>query len=267
MSQRTVAVVDYGMGNLRSVAQALRARRARDARATIGRHVGPRRRTPPIASSLPGQGAMPRLHARAPRRPALEAVVRDAAAGKPLLGVCIGLQMLLDRSEEGDAPAASGSCAGEVVRFRSTAGCRTTAAASRCRTWAGTRLSRRARIRSGRHPDDRSYFYFVHSYYARAGRRRRTALGETAYGASPLPRALARDNIFATQFHPEKSAAAGLALYRNFLPLESLTTSPGAAQIAGLFAPRSSTPLASAMLLIPAIDLRTGTACACARAT
>ena len=139
----------------------------------------------------------------------------EAAASKPLLGVCVGMQMLLDRSEEGpsDTPGL-GLIGGEVVRFRLEGGGSPTAAASRCRRWAGTRWSRPGRTRCGGIPDD-SYFYFVHSFYARPSDPRHS-VGETDYGAR-FTSALARDNIFATQFHPEKSAAHGLALYRNFL--------------------------------------------------
>jgi glutamine amidotransferase len=166
---------------------------------------------------LPGQGAMPDCM-RELRESGLEAAVREAAASKPLLGVCIGMQMLLDRSEEGEAGAGTpglGLIAGEVVRFRLEG--RLQEDGSRYKVpqmgWNEVYQARRHPLWNG--IPDGAYFYFVHSYCAQPTDRRHSA-GETDYGGR-FTSALARDNIFATQFHPEKSAAHGLALYRNFL--------------------------------------------------
>src|SRR5215213_9097964 len=124
MSKRTVAVVDYGMGNLRSVAQAV-AHVAREV-SSAGDEIAVVVTSDPKAVAaaervvLPGQGAMPDCM-RELRESGLEAAVREAAAAKPLLGVCIGMQMLLDRSEEGTVPGGTpglGLIAGQVVRFR-----------------------------------------------------------------------------------------------------------------------------------------------------
>jgi imidazole glycerol-phosphate synthase subunit HisH len=152
------------------------------------------------------------------RESGLDAAVREAAATKPLLGVCIGMQMLLDRSEEGEAPGGTpglGLIAGEVVRFR-VEGLRQ-ADGSRLKV---PQMGWNEVAQAQAHPlwngiPDGAYFYFVHSYCARPADPRHSA-GETDYGGR-FTSALARDNIFATQFHPEKSAAQGLALYRNFL--------------------------------------------------
>jgi glutamine amidotransferase len=204
-----IAIVDYGMGNLRSVAKALE-------------HVAPsatvRISSDPIEIRaaerivFPGQGAMPDCM-RYLRESGLEDAVRAAAAGKPVLAVCIGEQMLFDRSEEGDTPGL-GLFGGNVVRFRD----------EDMRGPDGSRLKvphmgwNRVR-QTIRHPlwdgiADDSWFYFVHSYYV-APRDASLVAGTTDYGRG-FTCVVARDNIFATQFHPEKSAAAGLRLYENF---------------------------------------------------
>jgi imidazole glycerol-phosphate synthase subunit HisH len=221
VSQRTVAVVDYGMGNLRSVAQAVLhvARETSGGRDEIAVVVTSDPATVVAAERvvLPGQGAMPDCM-RELRESGLEAAVRQAAATKPLLGVCIGMQMLLERSEEGDAPGGTpglGLIAGEVVRFRLDG--RLQGDGSRFKV---PQMGWNEVVQARAHPlwngiPDRAFFYFVHSYCARPTDERHSA-GETDYGGR-FTSALARDNIFATQFHPEKSAEHGLALYRNFL--------------------------------------------------
>ena len=218
---RTVAVVDYGMGNLRSVAQAVVhvAREAVRDGETFDVVVTA---DPDVVAAaervvLPGQGAMPDCM-RELRSSGLEAAVREAAATKPLLGVCIGMQMLLDRSEEGEASGGTpglGLIAGEVVRFQLDG--RVQEDGSRYKV---PQMGWNQVVQVREHPlwaaiPDRAWFYFVHSYCARPADARHS-VGETDYGAR-FTSALARDNIFATQFHPEKSAAHGLALYRNFL--------------------------------------------------
>jgi len=221
MGKRTVAVVDYGMGNLRSVAQAV-AHVAREVSRPDDEIEVVVTGDPAVVASaervvLPGQGAM-RDCMRELRDSGLEAAVRGAAVTKPLLGVCIGMQMLLDRSEEGDGPggtAGLGLIAGEVVRFRLDG--RLQEDGSRFKV---PQMGWNQVLQARPHPlwrgiPDASYFYFVHSFYARPSDERHSA-GETDYGGR-FTSALARDNIFATQFHPEKSAAHGLALYRNFL--------------------------------------------------
>jgi len=218
---RTVAVVDYGMGNLRSVAQAVVhvAREAvRDGETfDVVVTADPDAVVAAERVVLPGQGAMPDCM-RELRSSGLEAAVREAAATKPLLGVCIGMQMLLDRSEEGEASGGTpglGLIAGEVVRFQLDG--RLQEDGSRYKV---PQMGWNEVVQVREHPlwaaiPDRAWFYFVHSYCARPADARHS-VGETDYGAR-FTSALARDNIFATQFHPEKSAAHGLALYRNFL--------------------------------------------------
>ena len=209
---KTVAVVDYGMGNLRSVTQAVMyAAQGSGVEVVWARSASQVRDADRVV--LPGQGAMRdcmrELHASG-----MYEAVMDAAAHKPLMGVCVGMQMLLDHSEEGDTPSL-GLIPGEVVRFQ-LAG-RQQADGSRFKVpqigWNQVR-------QTGAHPvwagvADDSWFYFVHSYYARTSDARHS-VGEADYGGA-FTAAVARDNIFATQFPPEKSAQAGLALYRNFL--------------------------------------------------
>ncbi|MFT4191837.1 MAG: imidazole glycerol phosphate synthase subunit HisH [Comamonas sp.] len=209
---KTVAVVDYGMGNLRSVSQAVKvAAQGTGYDVIVTSDAEAIHRAERIV--LPGQGAM-RDCMRELADSGLLPRVLEAAAQKPLFGVCVGMQMLLDHSAEGDTPSL-GLIPGEVVKF-DLAG-RTQADGTRFKVpqmgWNRVRQSRPHAIWRGV-PDD-SWFYFVHSFYARPREAAHSA-GEADYGGR-FTAAVARDNIFATQFHPEKSADQGLALYRNFL--------------------------------------------------
>ena len=213
---KKVAVVDYGMGNLRSVAQAV-LHAATDTGVEVVITASPQQVLDAHCVVLPGQGAMPDCM-RELRESGLLASVLDAAAKKPLFGVCVGMQMLLDHSAEGDTPGL-GLIAGDVRRF-DLAG-RTQPDGSRYKVpQMGWNQVFQSAHTGARHPvwngvPDGSWFYFVHSYHAHPSDARHTT-GETDYGGR-FAAAIARDNIFATQFHPEKSAAQGLALYRNFL--------------------------------------------------
>jgi glutamine amidotransferase len=205
-----IVVVDYGMGNLRSVAQALRAV-APDADVRISGDVADIDRADRIV--LPGQGAMRDCMASLRASGVEEALLR-ASATRPMMGVCVGEQMLFGLSEEGDTPGL-GILPGKVVRFQLEG--RLQADGSRFKVpqmgWNRVRQVRPHALWDGIADD--AYFYFVHSYYVQPDDTSLT-FGETDYGA-PFCCAVARDNIFATQFHPEKSAAAGLKLYQNFV--------------------------------------------------
>ena len=213
---RTVAVVDYGMGNLRSVSQAVaHACRDEEFRVIVTAH--PEEVWGADRVVLPGQGAM-RDCMRALDECGLREAVLHVAAHKPLLGVCIGMQMLLEHSEEQDTPGL-GLIPGRVVRFRLEG--RLQADGSRYKVpQMGWNQVFRPGGPAGIHPlwqgiPDGAWYYFVHSYHAQPSDRRHSA-AEADYGGR-FTCAVARDNIFATQFHPEKSAEHGLALYRNFL--------------------------------------------------
>jgi glutamine amidotransferase len=234
-SKKTVAVVDYGMGNLFSVAQAVRA-----VAATSGYDVLVTSKPEEVRAAerivLPGQGAMPDCM-RELRDSGLQESVLEAARSKPMFGVCVGMQMLLDYSHEGRKnPSKIGSgidmksgtesgtkglglIPGEVVKF-DLAG-QLQADGSRFKVpQMGWNQVYQAKFQNTVHPlwqgiPDGSYYYFVHSFYAQPSDVRHS-VGLTDYGKR-FAAAIARDNIFATQFHPEKSATHGLSLYKNFL--------------------------------------------------
>jgi len=211
------------MGNLRSVSQAVHAAAADSSWQVIitsePEHVRAADRI-----VLPGQGAMPDCM-RELRASGLMESVREAAAAKPLFGVCVGMQMLLEHSQEGrkgDDGAGTpglGLFPGDVVRFALAGQVQADGSRYKVPQMGWNQVWRH---NPGREPHamwggvpDGSYFYFVHSFYARPSVAHHSA-GEADYGGR-FSAAIARDNIFATQFHPEKSAAHGLALYRNFL--------------------------------------------------
>ena len=197
-----IAVVDYGMGNIRSVSKALE-------------HVAPQAEvlvtSEPLAIRsadrvvVPGQGAMPDCMRQLAASGAREAVV-EAAANKPFLGICIGLQMLFEHGEEGDTPGL-GLLPGRVPRL-AVCGLKIPHMG-----WNEVCQERPHALWNG--IADRSRFYFVHSYYPQPADRALTA-GTCDYGVT-FTCAVARDNIFAVQFHPEKSQRSGLQLLANFV--------------------------------------------------
>ena len=207
---KKIVVVDYGMGNLRSVAQALRAV-APEANVLISGEVADIDSADRIV--LPGQGAMPDCMRSLRESGVLEALLK-AADSKPLMGVCIGEQMLFDGSEEGNA-AGLGLLPGKVVRFQLDGQTQEDGSRFKVPQMGWNQVRQTASHPMWRDIPDDSYFYFVHSYFAQPEQSAHT-VGQTIYGAA-FSCAVARDNIFATQFHPEKSAATGLQLYKNFV--------------------------------------------------
>ncbi len=205
-----IVVVDYGMGNLRSVAQAL-LHVAADAEVLISGKPEDIRAADRIV--LPGQGAMPDCMRSLRDSGVLEALL-EAARNKPLFGVCVGLQMMFDWSEEGDAHCLS-LMPGKVVRFRLEDQLQPDGSRFKVPQMGWNRVRQLKDHPMWAGVADDSYFYFVHSYYA-VPEKTEHALGETVYGL-PFCCAAGRDNIFATQFHPEKSASSGLQLYKNFV--------------------------------------------------
>ena len=212
---KTVAVVDYGMGNLRSVSNAAReAAKGTGFEVLITNHPDEVRRAERIV--LPGQGAMRdcmrELH-EAHGGDLLPAVL-EAARTKPLFGVCVGMQMLLEHSQEQDTPGL-GLFPGTVRKFQLAGRLQADDSRFKVPHMGWNRVVQTQPHALWRGIDNHAYFYFVHSYYAQPLEAAHSA-GQSDYGA-PFTVALARDNIFATQFHPEKSAVQGLALFRNFL--------------------------------------------------
>ncbi len=205
-----IAVVDYGMGNLHSVAKALEkvAKGAKvvvtdDAQTILdaGRVV------------FPGQGAAPDCMREIDAR-GLREVVKQAASEKPFLGICMGLQVLFEHSDEGDTPCL-GIFPGQVKRFIQAK--MTDAQGNRLKVphmgWNNVRQSRPHPLWAGLPDGER--FYFVHSYFVVPARPDLVA-GYADY-PTEFVCACARDNLFAVQFHPEKSASAGLRLLANFV--------------------------------------------------
>lgn len=206
----SIAIIDYGMGNLRSVCKAIE-HVGPDAEVTVTSDPAVVQRAGRVV--FPGQGAMPDCMRELDAR-GLRAAVVEASRSKPFLGICIGLQMLFEHSQEGDVPGL-GVLAGEVRRFPE----------ARMTGPAGERLKVphmgwNEVWQAGAHPiwdgiPDGDRFYFVHSYFvdpADAG----VIAAATDYGLR-FTSAVARSNIVAVQFHPEKSAHAGLQLLSNFM--------------------------------------------------
>lgn len=211
----SVAVVDYGMGNLRSVAKALE-------------HVAPNARVRVTASAseiaaadrvvVPGQGYMPDCMRELDAR-GLRSTIIEAAASKPFLGICIGLQMLFGESEEGGAedPARGLEILpGRIPRFPAAAMQIGDGARLKVPHMGWNNVNQCDRT----HPlwtgvADASRFYFVHSFYVEPAQPQ-LAASTSDYGIR-FTSAVSRDNIFAVQFHPEKSAQAGLQLLSNFM--------------------------------------------------
>jgi len=215
MSTIDIAVIDYGMGNLRSVSKALE-------------HVAPTKNVVVTSNPddvakasrvvFPGQGAMPdcirELDARG-----LRSAVLDAAQNKPFLGICIGLQMLFERSEEGDA-AGLGLFEGNVKRFAQADMVDSQGEKLKVPHMGWNQVYQRHHADAKAHAlwqgiEDGARFYYVHSYYVQP------ADDAIVEGYSDYPKrftcAIAKDNLFAVQFHPEKSANAGLQLLSNFV--------------------------------------------------
>ena len=203
-----VVVVDYGMGNLRSVSKALES---------LG--VGVRVSADPgeVARAekliLPGVGAFPAAMHELSARGLVEPITQFIRSGKPYLGICLGLQLLFESSEEGAGARGLGVLKGAVKRFAPSA--------ARKVPHMGWNDVRRSGPQDGcpllRDIPDGSFVYFVHSYYADPADRAVTAL-EADYGVR-FAAMVWRDHLYATQFHPEKSQAIGLQLLKNFIAL------------------------------------------------
>jgi glutamine amidotransferase len=205
-----VAVVDYGMGNLRSVAKAL-VHVAPGASIVVTDDARTIRGAARVV--LPGQSAMPDAMAQL-ESTGLRRVVEDCLADRPFLGVCLGLQMLFGTTEEGPTMCL-GAVAGNVRKFSDEQ--LVPAAGERLKVphmgWSPVAQSRAHPLWAG--IDDGARFYFAHSYYP-VPDDGGIVVGTASYPV-PFTCAIARANIFAVQFHPEKSQRAGLRLLANFI--------------------------------------------------
>ncbi len=209
MAKPVIAVIDYGMGNLRSVSKALE-------------HVAGDRAVvvtadPAVVAAaervvFPGQGAMPDCMRELEARGLRDAVIQ-AAQDKPFLGICVGEQMLFEHSEEGNVPGL-GIFPGEVKRFPDAQMVDRSGARLKVPHMGWNEVIQVPHA-LWRDIADRSRFYFVHSYCVQHVDPALTT-GTCEYGI-PFPCAVGRDNIFAVQCHPEKSARDGLQLLKNFV--------------------------------------------------
>jgi len=199
LAQHDLAVIDYGMGNLRSV---LRAWERVGARPRLVDH--PSQIGDPAALVFPGQGAIVDTMRLLKETGFDEAIRAWIAADRPFFGICLGLQALFDHSEEGDTPCL-GIFPGEVRRFRFPPA-------------SGLKVPHMGwnDVQFTGDPLPPAQFYFVHSYYVQPAAAD-IVWGTTEYGGVKFCSAIAHGRCFATQFHPEKSQAAGLTLYAQFL--------------------------------------------------
>jgi glutamine amidotransferase len=207
----SVAVIDYGMGNLRSVSKALEHV---DPDAEVIVTAEPERILRADRVVFPGQGAIGDAMSEI-RRLELEQVLREAMARKPFLGICLGLQALMDFSEEDGGTECFAVIPGRVSRFPEGLADAQTGARLKVPHMGWNQVHQTQNHPIWQDISQDSRFYFVHSYYVQADQDSVVA-ATTRYGLEFVS-AACRENIFAVQFHPEKSQHAGLTLLANFL--------------------------------------------------
>ncbi len=204
----SIGVIDYGMGNLHSLGKALE-RAAGDQRILVS--YDPKELLDCDRIVLPGVGGV-RACMNELRRLELNEMVAEAARSKPLLGICLGMQVMLEWSDENGGVPALGLFPGKVVRFPDPPA----EAAERLKVphmgWNQVRQSQKHPIWNG--VADKAWFYFVHSYHA-APRQKKHVIGSTDY-VDVFPSVIARDNLVAFQCHPEKSQGVGMQVLANF---------------------------------------------------
>ena len=201
-----IAIVDYGAGNVASVGKAL---------AFLGEKPVVTRDIDEIMSAdkviVPGVGAFEDAMGRMEKYNLVDVLREFAASGKPILGICLGLQIFFEKSEESEKNVDGlGLIPGKIVKFPAKEGYKIPHMG-----WNSIKINKNSRLLSGI-PDD-SYFYFVHSYYLQAEDVNDVAA--TSEYIVPFHAAAERGNIFATQFHPEKSGDVGLEVLKNFIRL------------------------------------------------
>ena len=206
----TIAVIDYGMGNLHSVAKALG--RVTDQRVLVTSDAELIMRANRVV--LPGVGAIRDCISEI-KRLGLDSVIHEAAKNKPFLGVCVGMQALLDFSEENDGTECLGIIPGKVLPFDKNLVDPITNERLKVPHMGWNQVHQVIKHPLWKNIPQDSRFYFVHSYFAQPTTPDPVA-ASTSYGF-PFASALSRENVFAVQFHPEKSQHVGLNLYANFV--------------------------------------------------
>lgn len=200
-----IAVIDYGAGNLKSVKNALDHLGAANMRASTSKEI-----LLADAVILPGVGEFGTAMAELERRGIKEAVIEAANGGRPLLGICLGMQLLFEAGEESPGAKGLGILPGRVPRFPAEMGLKIPHMG-----WNSVMPIKESRLLDGLPKG--SYMYFVHSFYVKAAERADvSAISE--YGLI-FDAAVERGNIFGCQFHPEKSGAAGLVILKNFIEI------------------------------------------------
>lgn len=200
-----IAVIDYDAGNIKSVEKALQM---------LGEEVIITRDREVLLKAdkviLPGVGAFGDAMARLNEYGLVEIIKEIVSRGTPFLGICLGLQLLFDSSEEAPGVEGLGLLPGKIVRFDDNAGLKIPQIG-----WNALSFPRECKLFSG--IDEGSFVYFVHSYYLKADDEKDVVA--TAEYANHIHAAVARDNIYACQFHPEKSSSVGLKILKNFIEL------------------------------------------------
>lgn len=198
-----IAIIDYGMGNLRSVSKALELLGAEFKICTTGKSLGAAKKI-----ILPGVGAFGDAMKELKSRNLIKPLMENLKKGKKLLGVCLGLQLFFDSSEEAPGVEGLGLLSGRVRRFRS----RTVKVPHM--GWNDIRIEKKHPLLEGIVSGE--YFYFVHSFYAKPSSPK-TVLASCQYGKENFAAIAGNKQIAATQFHPEKSQDAGIRILRNFI--------------------------------------------------
>jgi len=207
----SIAIIDYGMGNLHSIAKAME-HVAGDNRVSVTSEHAVIRAADRVV--FPGVGAIRDCMAELGKT-GLDDVIREVAASKPLLGVCLGMQALLDESEENQGVTCLGILPGRVVRFPENMRSSSGGEILKIPHMGWNQVRQRHEHALWRDIPGDSRFYFVHSYYAVPANEGDVA-ATTPYGVE-FASVISRDNVFAAQFHPEKSQHVGLQLLSNFV--------------------------------------------------